>query len=299
MTTEQKRKYQVTHAQNLAFWRKKIVWKPNSIIIVTGAGSGIGKNVALAYSRRRCRMVLASIESKELNETADQCQRNGSEVIPVVTDVTKPDDCKRLIETTVNKFGGIDILVLCAGIGAHHTFGKTKDLTIYKKLIEVNYYGYLHSIHYAYPYLQVSAPRGLVVAITSFSGEVGLPYRTGYCASKFAVTGFLEALRAEMHELSQKEGSAYEEGFDICIVCPPTIATGFRKNSIMASDDDPIETVPPKHAMTVEECASAILDAADRRLRKAFFPWKSFVASYLRPLVPDLVDKAIWSRARL
>jgi short-subunit dehydrogenase len=270
-TKTQKPKYQVTHARNLLFWRKNIVWKPNSIIVITGAGSGIGKNVSLLYSRRRCRMVLGSIDSKELNAVADQCQRNGSEVLAVPTDVTVPEQCKRLMDAAVSKFGGIDILVLCAGIGAHHTFGKTKDLNVYKKLVEVNYYGYLHCIHYAYPYLQTSIPRGLVVAITSFSGEVGLPYRTGYCASKFAVTGFLEALRAEMHELSQKEDGSYEEGFDICIVCPPTVSTSFRKNSIVSDDDDPMETVAPKHAMTVEECASAIIDAADRRLRKAFF----------------------------
>jgi len=287
----------VPHAKNIMFWKKSPGWKPNSIIVITGAGSGIGKNVALAYARRRCKLLLADISGDDLLPVVEHCQSLGSEVISVTVDVTKPEQCKRMVDEAVGKFGGIDILVLCAGIGAHHTFAKTKDLNIFKKLIEVNYYGYLHCIYYAFPYLVNSKPKGLVVAITSFSGEVGLPYRTGYCASKFAVTGFLEALRAEMQELSNSGDNT--GNFDICIVCPPTINTNLRKNSIKGETNDVTESAPSKHALTVEECALAIVDAADRRLRKAFFPLKSFVASYLRPLVPDLVDKAIHSRARL
>jgi short-subunit dehydrogenase len=158
--------------------------------------------------------------------------------------------------------------------------------------MDVNFYGYLHCLKETYDHLLES--QGSLVAVTSFSGEVGLPYRTAYCASKFAVTGLLESLRSEMTLLRKQEGKPY---FDITIVCPPTVNTNLRASSL-TTDKSLKESIAPK-AMDVVACANAIVDAADRRLRKAFFPWKSFLASYLRPLVPDAVDHAIRKRASL
>lgn len=154
----------------------------------------------------------------------------------------------------------------------------------------MNFYGYLNCTRAAHEHLIRS--KGTLTAITSFSGEVGLPYRTAYCASKFAVTGFLEALRAEMQHLG---GSKY----DIVVVCPPTVATNLRKNSITIDESLKNAPVDDSKVMKVEDCAACILDATDRRLRKAFFPLKSAVASYLRPIVPDIIDKRIWERSSL
>jgi short-subunit dehydrogenase len=133
--------------------------------------------------------------------------------------------------------------------------------------------------------------------VTSFSGEVGLPYRTAYCASKFAVTGFLESLRSEM-SVAQPQ----EQSFHITIVCPPTVATNLRANSLSAGTTStglPAEKGAGEGAMSVADCASAIVDAGDRRLRKAFFPLTSWIASYLRPIIPDAMDKLIMQRAKL
>ncbi len=135
------------------------------------------------------------------------------------------------------------------------------------------------------------------MAITSLSGEMGLAYRTAYCASKFATTGLLEALRAEMRVLAGAAGRAGGKArFDITIVCPPTVATNLRANALSADD---CKTEQGKHAMTVEECATAIIDAADRRLRKAVFPWKAWFAFFLRPLLPYVIDRLVDTRAKL
>jgi len=133
--------------------------------------------------------------------------------------------------------------------------------------------------------------KGTLTAITSFSGEVGLPFRTAYCASKFAVTGFLEALRAEIADKPSK--------FDIVLVCPPSTNTNLRKNSLTTDSDLKSAGADEGKSMSVEDCASCVVDATDRKLRKAFFPWSSTIASYLRPLVPDLIDEKIWAKSRL
>jgi len=282
-----------THVRNLAFWEKK-KWTPNSVVVITGAGSGIGRAVALKYAKRKCRLVLADIAAQSLPSVVDDCQRSGSQAIAVPTDCTKNSECEALIKTAVSKFGGIDVLVLCAGIGAHHIFEETPaDLNVFKKLMDVNFYGYLYPTFHAFHYLCKS--KGVLVAITSFSGEVGLPYRTAYCASKFAATGFLEALRAEMRERNLNGGSTNQ--FDITVICPPSIDTNLRKNSL--TTDERFKNAEGKHSLTVEDCSQVILDSADRRLRKAFFPFKSWVGAYTRPLIPDLVDKKIWKRSAL
>jgi len=201
-----------------------------------------------------------------------------------------------MVSQTISHYGSLDVLVLCAGIGAHHVFSNTKDLSIFQKLLNVNFFGYLYCIHAAYQYLCQS--NGVCVAITSFSGEVGLPYRTAYCASKFAITGFLESLRSEMTILKQQNPHS-QQVFDITIVCPPTINTNLRKNSLTPDASLKEMGCENSRALHVEDCALAIVDAADRRLRKAFFPFQSWIASYLRPLIPDVMDQFIIKRAKL
>ena len=248
--------------------------------------------MALTYARRGCSLVLVDIDSAALQQTSSQCLALSSRTLPLTVDVTSQAQCQSMVSAVIERFGCLDILVLCAGIGAHHLFSSTSDLSLFHRLMSVNFYGYLYCTHAAFPHLARS--RGVLVAITSFSGEVGLPYRTAYCASKFAVTGFLEALRSEM-KVQRDEGKG--EVFDIVIVCPPTVSTNLRKNSL--TPDPGLREAPSEGAMAVEECARAIVDAADRRLRKAFFPFNSWLASYLRPIIPDVMDALILRRAKL
>ena len=290
-----------SHARNLLFWqRHQSSFKPNSVILITGAGSGIGRQLALTYARRTCRLVLADVNTAAVEQTKQACQAI-SPALPVLAltvDVTSLPACQSMVATALAQYAQLDILVLCAGIGAHHTFSSSTPPSLFNQLMAVNFYGYLHCTLAAFDALKAS--HGVLVAITSFSGEVGLPYRTAYCASKFAVTGFLEALRSEMtvvdEEQRQRGGNVGR--FDIVIVCPPTVNTNLRRNSL-TPDPELKDASPPPTAMSVEQCAEAIVDAADRRLRKAFFPLGSWMAAYFRPIIPDVMDALILKRAKL
>lgn len=226
--------------------------------------------------------MLASRNTIELEKIAEECRQLGArKVLAVTTDVTKESDCQRLVKACIDEYSRLDLLVLCAGVSAYQMFVDAQDLKAYKALIETNYYGYLHCTFFALPYLQQSS--GQVLVISSISGEIGLPFRSAYCASKFAVTGFFESLRSEL-----------PENIAITIVCPPSVRTNLRTNSLINATNADNED-----RINVDNCVKQILDSADRRARKIFFPFKVYFAAYLRPFFPDLVDKRLKRAARL
>ena len=133
--------------------------------------------------------------------------------------------CRKLVETAVETFGRLDLLILNAGVSAHFLFEDTKDMSIFRKMMDVNFFGYLYPTrlaftllyHYRYalPYLKKS--HGQILVMNSYSGEIGLMFRSAYCSTKFAVSGLFESLRMEVGDQ-----------IDITIVCPITIETDFR-----------------------------------------------------------------------
>ena len=263
---------------------KRKHYPANSSVIITGASSGIGRGIALAYARRNYRLTLAARSLNELLEVEKECRAAGcKEVFVVSANVRTQKDCERVVMTAVEKFGGIDILVLCAGISAYQLFDTVKDLKVYHELMETNFFGYVNFTFYAFPYLKQS--HGQVLVISSISGEIGLPFRTAYCASKFAITGFFEALRSEFDQ----------EDVAITLVCPPSVRTNLRKNSIVHIQD----AADNEHRIEVDQCVVSILAAADRRARKIYFPFKVYFAAYVRPFFPDFVDKRLKKAAKL
>ncbi|CAG9320386.1 unnamed protein product [Blepharisma stoltei] len=258
--------------------------KENSRVVITGASSGIGKEIALQYAKRKYSLVLAGRQLDTLQAIQEQCLKLGSpKVLAKETDVTIESQCKDLINFSVENLDGIDILVLCAGISAYQLFENVSDLSVYEKIMQTNYYGYLYCAFHGLPHLKKS--RGQILVISSISGEIGLPFRTAYCASKFAVTGFFEALRSELNQ----------DELAITIVCPPSVRTNLRNNSLVKVDGDKDN----ENRISVENCVANILAAADRRARKIYFPFKVYFAAYLRPFLPDFVDKKLKKAARL
>lgn len=172
----------------------------DKVIIVTGASSGIGLASAQKFASLGAKVVLAARSLDKLEKiVSDLNQRfaaHNSQLIAhcIKTDVTKEEDCKNLIEQAVARFGKIDVLVNNAGISMRAVF-KDMDLKVMKSLMDTNFWGTVYCTKYALPYLLKS--KGSVVGVISTAGYVGLPARTGYSASKFAVRGFLETLRIE------------------------------------------------------------------------------------------------------
>lgn len=168
----------------------------NKVIVITGASSGIGLASARNFASMGARLVLASRNLGKLEEIAKELSAVSHQrsVLCVKTDVTKEEDCRNLIKRTVEYYGKIDILVNNAGISMRAMF-KDLDIEVIKKLMDTNFWGTVYCTKYALPYLLES--KGSVVGVISTAGYVGLPARTGYSASKFAIRGFLETLRIE------------------------------------------------------------------------------------------------------
>src|SRR5512147_886225 len=166
----------------------------DKVVIITGSSSGIGMATATEFARMGAKVVLAARRVELLKQIMNSLQEQGYTAIAVETDVTREEDCKNLIDTTIREFGRIDVLVNNAGISMRALF-RDVDLNVLKRLFDVNFWGAVTCTKYALPHL--IEQHGSVVGVSSVAGFVGLPGRTGYSASKYALHGFLETLRIE------------------------------------------------------------------------------------------------------
>jgi len=249
-------------------------------IVVTGASSGIGKALCLALAPQRPRLVLAARDAARLQEVAAACRPAGAETLVVPTDVTLEEECRRLVEQTVERFGGLDVLVNNAGIGMLARFDEVSDLSVYDRLMQVNYLGSVYPTFYALPHLKKS--RGQIVVMASQAGHTGVPTRSGYAASKHAVFGFFDSLRIEL------DGT----GVSVTIVAPYFVASEIRRRAA-GPDGKPLGTSAMKEdeIMTAEQCAALTLRGMERRQRLVITNWRGRFGRLVRIFAPGLVDR--------
>ncbi len=253
-------------------------------IIITGASDGIGAEMArqLAASHgSEVALVLAARNEALLQQVAGQCAAHGAQTLTVQTDVSQPVQCRRLIAATVAEFGRIDALINNAGRSAQALFAdvKAEDLGWYEDLMRVNLWGGIWCTHAALPHLK--AARGSIVAVSSLAGLIGVPGRNAYSASKFAVTGFFEALRAELKIA----------GVSVTIAYPGVVATqtryrGYNAAGVAAGASGLRED----GAMSVEECARLIIEGMQRRRREVVMGRRSKIGRLLKLLAPAMVE---------
>ena len=195
------------------------------------------------------------------------------------TDVSIEADCRSLIAHAVDKFGCIDAVVNNAGISMHANFDEITDTGVYEKLMRVNLMGSIWPTHAALPHLKLS--KGLVVAVASLAGLIGVPGRTTYCATKFAQTGFFEALRVELAP----------DGVDVCIVYPGVVATEIRRNGWNAKGQTAgVSGLNEAGAMSVEECAGLIVSAMRLRKREEVMSAKGKLGRWIKLIAPAKLD---------
>ncbi|MBO4567729.1 MAG: SDR family oxidoreductase [Bacteroidales bacterium] len=180
----------------------------DKVIIVTGASSGIGLAAARLFASYGSKVVMAARSLDKLEKYRLEMPEP-DDVLCVKTDVTVEGDCKNLIEETIKRFGRIDILINNAGISMRAAFIDL-DLDVIKRLMDTNFWGTVYCTKYALPYLLES--KGSVVGVISTAGYLGLPGRTGYSASKFAIRGFLSTLRVE-HRYDKLHVMVFAPGF--------------------------------------------------------------------------------------
>ncbi|HEY0821276.1 MAG TPA: SDR family oxidoreductase [Rhizobacter sp.] len=265
-----------------------------NVIVITGASEGIGAEMARQWAQRggaQQALVLAARNVDRLNEVAAQCRQHGAQVLVQRCDVGVQADCEALVTATANTFGRLDTLVNNAGMSAQALFAEVNDLAWYETLMRINHWGSVWCTHAALPHL--TAARGRIVAVSSLAGLVGVPGRTAYCATKFAMTGFFEALRTELKAA----------GVSVTLAYPGVVATEIRYRGFNAAGQAAGKSgLDERGAMTVETCARLIIDGAESRRREVVMTAKGKLGRWLKLLVPGVVDtlalKALNQHAR-
>jgi len=249
-------------------------------VVVTGASSGIGRALCLELAPQRPRLVLAGRDGTRLEEVALQCRERGAETLVVKADVASPGDCRHMIEKAVERFGALDALVNNAGIGMIARFDELLDVSVYERLMRVNYLSCVYLTHAALPHLKKS--RGLIVAVASLAGLTGVPTRTGYAASKHAVIGLFDSLRIEL----------IGSGVDVVVVCPDFVVSEIHKRAI-GPDGRALGKSPLQESriMSTEECARQIADAMARRRRMLVMSLRGRLGRLVRLFAPGLIDR--------
>jgi short-subunit dehydrogenase len=250
-------------------------------VVITGASSGIGRELATVLARRCARLALAARDERALAEVVAECEASGARALAVPTNVTDEAACRRLIDETVAAFGGVDVLVNNAGISMWGRFDELEDLSIVERIMRVNYLGAVYCTHYALPHLKAS--KGLVVAISSLTGKLGVPTRSAYAASKHAVQGFFDSLRIEL----------LGTGIDVLVVSPGFVATPIRSRAL-GPDGKPHGASPrdeSRDTMPVEECVRQIVRAMERRDRELVMTARGKLGLWMRLVAPSLVDR--------
>ena len=255
------------------------------IIVITGASDGIGAEIArqlAASGKAGVGLVLAARNAPLLAQVAGQCDALGAQTLVVPTDVGVHADCRQLIDQTIQKFGRIDALINNAGISAQALFEdvKTDDLGWYEDLMRINLWGSVWCTHAALAHLK--ATQGAIVAVSSLAGLVGVPGRTAYCASKFAMTGFFEALRTELKGAGVSVTTAY----------PGVVLTNIRSRGLNAAGQTAGSSgLKEDKAMRVEECARLIIQGMQRREREVVMTSKGKLGRFLKLIMPGAVEK--------
>lgn len=226
-------------------------------------------------------LVLAARDEGKLNAVARQCAALGAQTLVVATDVSSEPACRSLIAAAIEKFGRLDTLINNAGMSAQALFEEVQpqDLAWYEQLMRINLWGSVWCTHAALPWLKQS--RGSIVAVSSLAGLVGVPGRTAYSASKFAMTGFFEALRAEMRTAGVSVTTAY----------PGVVSTNIRHHGFNAAGVAAGSSgLKEDGAMSVEECARLIIEGMDGREREVVMTAKGKIGRWLKLIAPGRVE---------
>ena len=247
----------------------------DKIVIVTGASSGIGLETALAFARAGARVVLTARTQKKLQEVVDAHPDLRDRLRVVPADVTKDEDVRRLIATTIAEFGRIDILVNNAGIGMRATIEET-PLDDARSLMEVNFYGPLRCIQAVLPHMRQQGA-GQIVNVGSILSLVVAPRNGVYCASKFALLAMSDALRMELHGT----------GIEVISILPAYTDTPFFENMHRYGNVARMSPFPGQHPAKV---ARAILRGCARHKRQVVLTVSSRLAICLRRFSPRLLD---------
>ncbi|QNL48931.1 SDR family oxidoreductase [Olivibacter sp. SDN3] len=255
----------------------------NKTVIITGASSGIGLALARNLAAKGANLVLGARKYVVLCKIAQDLEREFAiKVVAVQCDVSKEDDCKHLVQQALLTFQTIDVLINNAGVSMRALFNEL-DLRVLRNLMDVNFWGTVYCTKFALPELLING--GSVVGVSSIAGYRGLPGRTGYSASKFAMNGFMESLRVE--NLKTK--------LHVMVACPGFTASNIRNTAFDKNGEQFGETsMNEKKMMTAEEVAARIIQGIQDRKRTLIMTRQGKLAVWMNKLFPAWVDRKVF-----
>lgn len=254
----------------------------DKVVVVTGASSGIGEALAREFASAGARVVLGARNIQKLQLVAGDIRARGGQAVYCGADVAVPEECRELINTAVREFNGVDVLVCNAGLSMRALFDDV-DLEVLHRLMDVNFWGTVNCCKFALPYLQAS--KGSIVGVSSVAGLHGLPGRTGYSASKFAMTGFLETLRIEN----------LKKGLHVMIACPGFTASNVRFSALTADGTQQGDTPRDESKMmTPDEVARIIAKGILRRKRLCLMENEGRATHFVKKFAPGFLDRMFY-----
>lgn len=251
----------------------------DKVVAITGGSDGIGKGLIDTLIPLGAKIATCGRNQDKLYDL--QVQYSDKLLHTFVCDVSSFEDCKKFIDSTLKTFGGIDILINNAGISMRSLF-ENAELDVIKKVMDVNFYGTVNCTKLALP--SIMERKGSIVGISSIAGYRGLPGRTGYSASKFALTGFLEALRVELEE---KE-------VNVMWVCPGFTSSNIRNAALNSSGKSQGESpMDEGKVMSALKCATHIIKAIEKKKRTLVLTFTGKRAVFMNRFFPAWTDKLI------
>ncbi len=252
----------------------------NKVVVVTGGTEGIGKALVETLLKNGAKVATCSRNHDNLYRL--QSLHPNTPLHTMVADVSSENDCRHFIETTIKAFGGIDILINNAGISMRALL-KDTNADVIKKVMDVNFYGTVYCTKYAIE--SIINRKGTVVGVSSIAGYRGLPGRSGYSASKFAVQGWLEAIKTEL----------MADGVHVMWVCPGFTASNIRNAALSKDGSSQGETpMDENKMMTAVECADHILKAVRKKKRTLVLTFTGKRTVFMQKFFPKLADKLVY-----
>lgn len=253
----------------------------DNVVIISGASSGIGKELAFLLASEGAWLSLAARNERRLEEVAAKCRELGGKALVVATDVSHEEQCRRLIESTAAEYGRIDTLVNNAGYGLSARLDELPDLDEFRRLMDVNLLGSIYCTFYALPHIRRA--KGRIVAISSVLGKFGTPRNTAYSASKFGMAGFFDALRLEVKA----------DGVSVTTIFPSLTVTEFAERIKKADGSLTGESgkrIYGPETMTAVTAARIIRDAAALRKREVVLTRAGRFAEWMHRHLPSVFD---------
>lgn len=255
----------------------------DKVVIITGGSSGIGKALAEAFGQKGSKILITGRNANDLSEAVDELRKKGVDIHGFASDVSKEEDNRNMAAEALRLFGRIDVLINNAGITMRALF-EDVDMDVIRKVMDINFYGVLYATKYCLP--EILKNKGSVIGISSIAGYRGLPGRTGYSSSKFALNGFLEVLRTEM----------LKKGVHVMTACPGFTTSNIRKRSL--TKDGSLQGDSPRDEakmMSAEECAQHIYRATIKRKNILILTTQGKFTVFLNKWLPGLTDKLVYN----